>query len=74
MGLTTKERTEHRCGACGKMFALVSRHPSNGTTLPIYLSCPHCGVDGFVSAPSAVVKEPDGALVIALEYRVEAIG
>jgi hypothetical protein len=56
------------------MFALVSRHPSDGTTLPIYLSCPHCGVDGFVSAPSAVVKEPDGALVIALEYRVEAIG
>jgi hypothetical protein len=56
------------------MFALVCRHPSDGTTLPIYMSCPHCGVDGFVSAPSAVRQEPDGALVIALEYRVEAIG
>jgi hypothetical protein len=56
------------------MFALVCRHRSDGGTLPIYLSCPHCGVDAFVSAPSAVTKEPDGVLVMALEYRVEAIG
>jgi DNA-directed RNA polymerase subunit RPC12/RpoP len=74
MDLTAKQRTEHRCNACGRMFALVSQHPSDGTRLPIYLSCPHCGSDGFVSAPSAVRQEPDGALVIALEYRVEAIG
>jgi hypothetical protein len=56
------------------MFALVCRHTSDGTTLPIYLSCPHCGVDGFVSAPSTVTKERDGVLVMALEYRVEVIG
>ncbi|HKC12449.1 MAG TPA: hypothetical protein VKI41_10490 [Vicinamibacteria bacterium] len=74
MDLTPKERTEHRCDACRKMFALVCGHPSDGTRLPIYLSCPHCGADGFVSAPSAVRQEPDGALVIGLEYRVEAIG
>ncbi|HXB55339.1 MAG TPA: hypothetical protein VN461_11180 [Vicinamibacteria bacterium] len=74
MDLTTKGRSEHRCDACGKMFALACRYPSDGTRLAIYMSCPHCGVGGFVSAPSAVRKESDGALVISLEYRVEAIG
>jgi hypothetical protein len=55
------------------MFALVGRHPADSTPLPIYLPCPHCGVCRFVSAPSAVRREPDGIIVISLDYRVEAI-
>ena len=72
--MTPYERIEHRCKACGKMFAVVCRHPSDGTRLAIYLSCPHCGIGGFLSTPSAVTRAPDGVLVMALDYRVEAIG
>lgn len=74
MARTGSGRTEHRCAACGRLFALVCGRPSNGTSLPLYVACPRCGVRGLLFVPGALTREADGAFVLSLDYRAEEVG